>query len=51
MLRRAAVEAESLSDQALANDLHSKIFELEEIHVNVVKRGRRYQSPSATVRI
>lgn len=39
----AANEAESLNDQALADDLHKVLVELKKIHAGIGERGQRYR--------
>lgn len=43
VLNAAASEAESLSDQALADDLHKQLYALKRIHAAIPQNGRKYK--------
>lgn len=50
VLNAAAVEAEALRDQALAEDLHEHLHALKMIYAGISSRGQAYRRPSTTVR-
>lgn len=49
-LARVAKEAEVMSNQDLADDLHMLAFEATRVYEELRRRGRRYQHVPPTVR-